>query len=256
MIEIKINEQISFLRKQKNITQEELAQAIWVTNQSVSKWESGSCCPDIQLLPVLAKFFNVSIDELMGYKSSESFENVYLKIKTLFQMSPENESFSIAFKLSTLLHEGAVTSGYKKYVPWDTNKNRSIMEDCYKWGFSACSEPEGTTVHRANSIFISDTRIAQPVSPTEIRDIYSFLENIFSIDTLKVFFGIYELTKRDFDYYVSIEDIKTKCKLSIETIYFALDKLPIQIKDTENGETLYRIEGCYMHISPILLLLK
>jgi len=69
---MKINEQIAALRKKKGITQENLAQALGVTNQSVSKWESGQCCPDIQLLPELAKYFEVSIDELMGEKSRKT----------------------------------------------------------------------------------------------------------------------------------------------------------------------------------------
>ena len=63
---LKINEQIMALRKQKGITQGELADVLGVSNQSVSKWESGQCCPDIQLLPTLAAYFEVSIDELMG----------------------------------------------------------------------------------------------------------------------------------------------------------------------------------------------
>ena len=63
---MKINEQIAVLRKKKGVTQENLAQALGVTNQSVSKWESGQCCPDIQLRPAIAKYFEVSIDELMG----------------------------------------------------------------------------------------------------------------------------------------------------------------------------------------------
>ena len=67
---MKLNEQIASLRKSHNLTQEELAVAIGVTNQSVSKWESGQCCPDIQLLPTLASYFSVSIDYLMGIEQA------------------------------------------------------------------------------------------------------------------------------------------------------------------------------------------
>lgn len=61
MTTTKINEQIAFLRKQKGMTQEELSNALGVTNQAVSKWESAQCCPDIQLLPDIAKLFDVSV---------------------------------------------------------------------------------------------------------------------------------------------------------------------------------------------------
>lgn len=68
---MKINEQIAFLRKQKGLTQEELAQAFGVTNQAVSKWESGASCPDIALLPDIADYFGVSIDLLFGKAEAE-----------------------------------------------------------------------------------------------------------------------------------------------------------------------------------------
>lgn len=58
--------QIALLRKQKNITQEALAQQLGVTNQAVSKWESEQCCPDVTLLPKLADIFGISMDELFG----------------------------------------------------------------------------------------------------------------------------------------------------------------------------------------------
>ena len=58
-------EQIAFLRKKRGFTQEDLAKALGVTNQAVSKWESGQCYPDIQLLPEIAGLFDVSVDELL-----------------------------------------------------------------------------------------------------------------------------------------------------------------------------------------------
>ena len=61
----KIGENIAFFRKKKELTQDELAKILKVSNQAVSKWEAGKCCPDIELLPELARFFGVSIDELL-----------------------------------------------------------------------------------------------------------------------------------------------------------------------------------------------
>lgn len=62
---------IANLRREKGMTQEELAQAMGVTNQAVSKWESAQNCPDIQLLPQLADLFDVTIDRLFGRAAAE-----------------------------------------------------------------------------------------------------------------------------------------------------------------------------------------
>ena len=70
MVIIRISEQICVLRKQKGITQKELAEELGVTTQAVSKWENARSWPDIQLLPDIAKIFDVSIDELFGCVSA------------------------------------------------------------------------------------------------------------------------------------------------------------------------------------------
>lgn len=62
--------QIGLHRRKRNMTQEDLAQKLSVTNQAVSKWESDQCCPDIGLLPQIADIFEISIDELFGRKHS------------------------------------------------------------------------------------------------------------------------------------------------------------------------------------------
>ncbi len=68
MESLKLYDTILFYRKKAGLTQEELAKKLGVTNQSVSKWESAQCCPDIGLLPMLADIFEISIDELFGRK--------------------------------------------------------------------------------------------------------------------------------------------------------------------------------------------
>ncbi len=62
----KIGNKISELRKQKNLKQNELAEALFVTHQAVSKWENGKSIPSIEILYDLTKLFNVSIDYLLN----------------------------------------------------------------------------------------------------------------------------------------------------------------------------------------------
>jgi transcriptional regulator with XRE-family HTH domain len=65
-MELSLGENLKRMRKSRNITQEELAEILGVTFQSVSRWERGDCYPDITLLPGLANFFDVSVDALLG----------------------------------------------------------------------------------------------------------------------------------------------------------------------------------------------
>ena len=59
-------------RKKLGLTQEGLASHLGVTNQAVSKWESGQSCPDITLLPQLADLFGITIDELFGREAPKA----------------------------------------------------------------------------------------------------------------------------------------------------------------------------------------
>lgn len=63
---MEFNEKIQELRKQKGLTQEELAELLFVSRTAVSKWESGRGYPNIESLKALAKFFGVTVDELLS----------------------------------------------------------------------------------------------------------------------------------------------------------------------------------------------
>ena len=81
---LKIGENILQKRKERGITQEELAEFMMVTKASVSKWETGQSHPDILLLPKLATFFNISVDELIGYDpdlSSTQIQKFYIDLE-------------------------------------------------------------------------------------------------------------------------------------------------------------------------------
>ena len=63
---MEFNEKIQELRKQKGLTQEELAARLFVSRTAISKWESGRGYPNIDSLKAIAKFFDVTIDELLS----------------------------------------------------------------------------------------------------------------------------------------------------------------------------------------------
>ena len=71
-----IGKQIKALRMAKEVKQEELAEYLGVSFQAVSKWETGASVPDIALLPNLAVFFGVTIDELFQIPNEEEFERI------------------------------------------------------------------------------------------------------------------------------------------------------------------------------------
>jgi len=121
---LKISENIAALRKQAGITQEDLANKLRVSNQAVSKWEAGKCCPDIEVLPELAAFFEISIDELLGE----------CRIKTKLQDETKDPLVFRAIKIaqdknyiSTSILQRSLNIGY--------NTAKRVIEDMCKCGY-------------------------------------------------------------------------------------------------------------------------
>jgi len=97
MESLRIADTIARLRKEKKMTQEELADFIGVTKASVSKWENGLSMPDILLLPRLATFFGISLDDLFGYEpqlSREQIQRMYFRFAADFAARPFAEVFA------------------------------------------------------------------------------------------------------------------------------------------------------------------
>ncbi len=75
-MKLNIGNRIKELRRSKDITQEEFAEYLGVSYQSVSRWENGVCYPDMELLPIMADFFGVTVDSLMGVDDAIEKEKV------------------------------------------------------------------------------------------------------------------------------------------------------------------------------------
>ena len=130
---------ISRLRKEKGMTQQELADKLQLTDKAVSKWERGMTYPDITLLPQLATYFNISIDELIGYEPQMTKEQIRVlcrKLATDFSTQPIEkvreqcqEITKKYFSCFPLLYQ--IGSLYVNYSPLVENKAtaKEMLED-------------------------------------------------------------------------------------------------------------------------------
>ena len=91
MKEINLASVIAVKRKEKKITQDELANYLGVSKAAISKWETAQSYPDITLLPHIATYFDITIDELIGYEpqmESTEIKKLYHKLSHQFAKEP------------------------------------------------------------------------------------------------------------------------------------------------------------------------
>ena len=113
-MELMIADKIKKYRKEQNMTQDALAQALGVSPQSVSKWECGDGYPDITLLPSIANFFEVTVDELIGNDVISAKEDVQKNYFNTVSSLSKDEQLQLALK-------------YHKKYPRDWHIATSLM---------------------------------------------------------------------------------------------------------------------------------
>jgi len=107
-----MGEIISTLRREKGMTQKELADMLNITDKAVSKWERDISCPDTATLPKLSEILGISVEELLnaksipttGHKGSEYFIHIILKAVPL--------AMGVAVVVTSVLGELDVKSGF------------------------------------------------------------------------------------------------------------------------------------------------
>lgn len=104
MKEINIGKIIYQKRKEKQMTQEDLANYLNITKAAISKWESNQSYPDITLLPTIASLFNISIDDLIDYKPQmhkEDIKKLYFRLAKEFTTKPFDEVYQECLQIIT-----------------------------------------------------------------------------------------------------------------------------------------------------------
>lgn len=102
---MEIGKIIKSLRTEKGVTQEQAASHLGVSYQAISKWETGASLPDVTLLPAIAAYFGVTIDELFQLPAEAQFERVENMMDREGHISHEAFSQAAAFLNGVLLNE-------------------------------------------------------------------------------------------------------------------------------------------------------
>lgn len=125
---INLGNKIRAFRKKKGITQEQLASALNISPQAVSKWEMGAGYPDIALLPVIAAYFGVSLDVLFDYDAKNTEE----KIMGILYSSRGGVPFEVA--------EKRLLEGIAAYPSADILKKELLMRYEMQMRYYGCPE--------------------------------------------------------------------------------------------------------------------
>ena len=118
MNQVKIGEFLRELRKEKELTQEQLAEQFNISRRSVSRWETGSNMPDVGLLIEIADFFEVDIREIIdGQRKSENMDKEKETLKKVAEYADTEKAklkkkVSNIFKWMCLMMLGSVLIGF------------------------------------------------------------------------------------------------------------------------------------------------
>ncbi len=210
MKDISIAKNIISLRKSRGITQEQLAEAINISAQAVSKWETGASQPDTLTLPLIAEYFNVSIDYLYYGKDmvyDDLYEKVFEKIRNVpNQMS--KEAYEDALKIFGHAHHG---------ISWGNLKSRdtAIYDEP-----AHISNENGVSLLSGKGYGAILTRaFFESITPDTADLGAALLRALGAKDNLLVCMAIISMSD------ISFEEMQEKLRFSKEELRTALDTL-------------------------------
>ena len=137
-MQLNLGQKIRELRRRDGRTQEALAEAIGVTSQAVSRWEANGGYPDMEMVPAIANYFHVSIDELFGYHDDREE-----KIKAILE-----EATRILTKQGLTMYQGSLSSDVLECIEMLRNASEEfpiepkillkLAQALHMWGWHKC----------------------------------------------------------------------------------------------------------------------
>ena len=198
---IYFKENIRRLRKERDLTQEALADFLGVSFQAVSKWERGESYPDFEMLPVIADFFSVSTDELLGVDTAKN-EKEILAIcekfdKKQYSCSEGTVGYFMKDAYKKYPADFRIAVRYMHYLqalcdtPEDTMKLTGEIRAIYNRIQNYCTD-DPIRIHAKYLIMHHYRNLARiDASPITYQDIYSLLDTLPSIMETKDYLQCY-----------------------------------------------------------------
>lgn len=208
MNQLNIGKNIAALRKAVGITQDNLAAALNISPQAVSKWETNTCLPDTQILPMIAAYFNVSIDYLFFGKEIV-YNDIYDKVqqKTASYPQMNKESYEEAHKLFAAAHHG---------ISHGNLRGSELMYD----EPAHISNPNGLSLLSGKGYGAVITRnFFENITEATLHFTHTILETLAEPNTLTVITLIISMSD------ISIFEIEEKLQLTKKEIQQALNTL-------------------------------
>ena len=241
---MQIGEVIRKYRKEKNMTQEEVANRLGVTAPAVNKWENGNSQPDIMLLAPIARLFNITLDTLLSFQEEltaeeinsivyevdaklkdESYEEVFLWAKGKIRQYPNCEQ--LVWQVALILDAWRLA----KNIP-DSEKYEVYINDCYVRALD--SEDENIRSKAADSLFGFYIRKGQYEKAEEYLNYFSSQNP----ERKRKQAFIYSKTNRVNDAYKTYEELLFSAYQMLNMVFQSIYVLAMQDKDREKAYIL------------------
>ena len=193
MTEYNIAAKLSELRAAKGVTQDEVANALSISNKTVSKWENGMSEPDLSMLIALARYYNVTTDALLGLDDTpkdtkqmwkEQFRDLDLENMARKAFAINREMIPIGF-YTARKDEGASLD--KAILPFGTEKNiRSMNSFGGLFQFAVCSKDVNFSIVQLSNV-ADFSWLANEEKQKRMTALFSLLSDI---DMLKMLYFI------------------------------------------------------------------
>ena len=243
-MQIQFGETVRRLRRERGLTQEQLAGRLNVAFQTISNWERGECTPDLGMLPAIAGFFGVSADELLGvnqvenerriqeilgyfddnFRDMERWEEYKAALQEALRHNPNDyRLWELHFGLLTSRCPQDTAESLRARLPEVMSVYENIMENCTNVGIRA--DVCGTMCHFYGGIIRHDPegcaaeRAAQERIVSELPDLY---------DT-RQFVSTLHLSRSD-------EEMKKVCQESVTDLLEIFDGMALHLTNRIDDE--------------------